>query len=270
MGYCKIIQFGDTTEIYEYENTIKSRPPDRAKAERLANPQSNNAPLKSFDLAKKRSKSLRLQSKAKGIYKRSDASIKRSKNNFFRLCHHNNCLATTIHFVTLTFQHDIPYKTANRYVKEFFRRIQTHKSEISISYISVSELTKKGRFHFHLLVYNLPPETAVSERETRNFQRLFRRGFVDISLASYTSTGIAGYMAKYMAKSITSLSNETTRGYTSSRNIGKFTSAGSNQLSEYSSLIIPSEDIEEIHKTTYNVPYLGTCRYTKIIKKLDK
>jgi len=247
MGYMKIVQFGNITEIYEYDKTIERH------RERHDSP-----------LIKKRRKQARLLKKARGTYERSPESIKKSKQAFFRLCHHNNCLAETIHFVTLTFTYDLSIKEARGHVKRFMERTQKAKPDLSIRYISVPELTKKGRFHFHLLVYDLPPETAERERATRNFQRLFQRGFVDISLATYNSVGIAGYMAKYMAKALVDFKNEAARGYTTSRNIAKITSAGSNTLAGYTDMIVPTEKVANVENREYDVKYLGKCRYTKI------
>jgi hypothetical protein len=286
MGYTKIVQYGNITEIYEYDKNITNRRnPSWAKAERLAHGGSSNKQYETLDIAKKRKKRLRVQSKAKKIYKRSESSIKRSKRNFFRLCHHNNCNADSIHFLTLTFSYDLSFKEASRHVARFMERVRSAQPEVSVDFISVPELTKNGRFHFHLLVYNLLPEVsgypiqirkynrkkrkwdleeATTERFTRNLQRLFQRGYVDIVPASYTSRGIAGYMAKYMGKALSDSRYETTRGYNCSRGIKKIRSAGSNSLTEYAHLIIPEEDVEEISETSYNVPYLGSCRFKKI------
>jgi len=268
MGYRKIVQYGDTIEIYDYDKSINKKGGiNYKKAHELMHGVARiDESQRVLSLAQKRKKQIRIQSRSKGTYQRSKASIRRSKQNFFRLCHHNNCLAETIHFVTLTFIDDIPYKKALAYLKRFMERVQTYKSEIPVSYISVPELTKKGRWHFHLLVYDLPPETAKLERETRNFQRLFQRGYVDISVATYNSMGIAGYMAKYMAKALGDTKNEATRGYSTSRNIEKITSAGGNTLSHYSDMIIPTEKVADIENREYDVPYLGLCRFTKIIK----
>jgi hypothetical protein len=249
MGYTKIVQFGNVTEIYDYE---KNRP--------------DYKPRYVSELTKKRQKQTRLHEKSKGSYSRSKRSIKRSTDNFFRLCHHNNYLADTVHFVTLTFAYDLTYKEASRHVAHWFQRIKKNYPAIPISYISVPEITKKGRFHFHLLVYDLPPETASVERKTRNFQRLFQRGYVDISPATYLSEGIAGYMAKYMAKALTDEKNETTRGYTCSRNIKKIFSASGNTLCGYTDMIIPTTDVVNSEKKVYDVPYLGKCVLTKITK----
>lgn len=269
MGYTKIVQFGDTTEIYEYEKDLKKQTGiDHRKAHRLLNGRSDTKSLPTLSVSKKRTKALYEDAKRKGIYKRSARSVKRSVDNFFRLVHHNNCNASTIHFVTLTFAYDITYKLATREVSEFFSRLREVESPVSISYISVPERTKKGRFHFHLLIYGLPPETASIERKTRNIQRLFRRGYVDVMLAHYTSKGLAGYMAKYMAKSFEDQEYECLRGYNCSRNIKKIRSAGSHSFSLAHDLIIPNEFVVDEENREYNVPYLGTCRYKKIITQI--
>lgn len=247
-GYKRIIQYGDITEIYEYEKPI------------FRNKRPNFQPF-----IKKKIKKVSDKKSEKKSFKRI-RSITRSRKNFFRTVHHNNVNALTIHFVTLTFAYDLEYKYAIRYVTRFFEKVRKkYKTEIPVSYISVPEKTKSGRFHFHLLIYNLPPETASIERTTRNLQRQFNRGYVDVMLASYTSEGIAGYMAKYMAKALEDEHIETTRGYNCSQNIERYKSYGSNSLHEYYSMIYPQAPHKKFEETSYNVPYLGKC-IKKVIK----
>jgi len=252
MGYSRIIQFGNVTELYEYE---KNRPDYK---ERYIS-----------KLSKIRNKKARDERKKKGLYFRSKRHILRSTNNFFRICHHNNTLADTIHFLTLTFAYDLTYKTACRHVARFMERVKKTFPEVPIRYISVVERTKKNRLHFHLLVYNLPTEATSRERETRNFQRLFERGYVDLCFASYTSKGIAGYMAKYMAKALRDEKNETKRAYNCSRGIKKIASQGGNTLHKFLDIIKPT-GIVETKISEYNVPYLGKCIKTSIINKNAK
>jgi len=249
MGYMKIVQYGNITEIYEYEKNL------------LHHPKKNISTI-----ARKRRIASMAYAKSKGTYSRSQRSLKRSQLSFFRLCHHNVYLAQTVHFMTLTFAYDITYSQAVRNVQRFMERIKNTFPQIPLSYISVSELTEKGRYHFHLLVFNLSPQTQKHERKTRNFQRLWQRGYVDICFAPKVTSGIAGYMAKYMAKALGDTRYATKRGYTCSRNIEKITSAGGNTLSHYSDMIIPTEKVADIENREYDVPYLGLCRFTKIIK----
>lgn len=247
MGYTKIVQYGNVVELYEYEKNRSDYKERHISA-----------------LIKKRNRESLALRKKKGLYKRSKKNILRATQSFFRLCHHNNCLADTIHFLTLTYAYDLTYKTACRHVARFMEKVKSRQNGVPIRYISVPELTKKNRYHFHLLVYNLPPQETGSERKTRNLQRLFERGYVDIRFASYTSKGIAGYMAKYMAKALQDEKFETARVYNTSRNIEKIRSKGSNTLGEYLDMIIPTENLEKTEKREYDVPYLGKCLVTKI------
>lgn len=281
-GYTKIVQYGNIIETYEYEKKIHRKPPSAKKAWELAVGRGDNSKLAKLptNLKARRQHSLRQEAKRKSIYARSEASAKRTRTNFFRLCHHNNCLADSIHFLTLTFVYDVTYTQASRHVKRFMEKLRKYNGEVPVNYISVPELTEKGRFHFHLLVYNLSPRLAgepiktkssgsakiTTERKTRNLQVLFERGYVDIVPATYTSRGIAGYMAKYMAKSLADTRYETTRGYNCSRGIKKIYSAGSNSLDKYYTDIIP-EEVVSVEEKCYDVPYLGNCRLTKIITK---
>jgi len=293
MGYQKIVQYGDTTEIYQYERELhRKHTPSTLKAVRLAYGGSNNRriPLVGGDVKKKRKDKAREEAKRRGFYTRSKASIRRCRTNFFRLCHHNVVFSNSVHFVTFTFpeHYEISYTTASRHVRRFMEDIRSIKPEISIRYISVPELTKKGQYHFHVLVFDLPSEVsgspisirrynrskkrwevvgATTERFTRNLQRRFQRGFIDIVPATYTSGGIAGYMAKYMAKSLEDTRYQTTRGYNCSRNIKKVSSQGSNTLSTFNDLLIHTESLDGFEQKQYDVPYLGSCRFTKIVKK---
>jgi len=249
MGYLRIVEYGDIIEAFSYERNISTRPKKAVSQH-----------------ARKRQKQLRELNKSQGLHKRSQRSIKRSKDAFFRLCHHNNCNSSSIHFVTLTFIHDCSITEAGRYVARFFQNVQTYHKEISLRYISVPELTKKGRWHYHLLIYDLPSETAAQERKTRNFQRLFRKGFIDISLATYNSTGIAGYMAKYMAKALGDARYETIRGFNCSRNIKKTSSIGFNSVDEYTAMRIPTDGVVKMDEARYDVKYLGECYHQKLRK----
>ena len=252
MGYFRSVEYGDIIDIYRYDRDISIKPKKSVS-----------------QYKRKRQKQLREHIKATGTYKRSKRSVNRSRQSFFRLCHHNNVHSDTIHFVTLTFAYDVPYKTALRHVAHFFQRIQKTKPEIPLRYISVSEQTKASRYHFHMLLYDLPTQTDTQERTTRNFQRLFGCGFVDIRASSYNSIGIAGYMAKYMAKTLGNAQNASIRGYSSSRNIKKGTTIGFNSVDEYSDMSTPSQGVEQLSETVYDVPYLGKClfrKFSKIIK----
>lgn len=254
MGYTKIVRFGDTIELYEYEKNISS-----------------NRRHKHISSIQRKRRVERIASKA---YVRSDFSIKRAKRNFFRLCHHNNLIADTVTFITLTYADDPVYSDCSRDISLFFKRLKKQYEVVGhkeVSYIGVPELTKKGRYHFHLLVYNLPPELAKGEvfigdsspRASRNIQRCWRKGYVTADLATYTSEGIAGYMAKYMGKSLGDPKSEARRGYNCSRNIEKISNVGSNSFDRHAYIEFDALTGLAINISDYKVPFLGTCTYTK-------
>jgi len=145
MGYSKIVQYGDTTEIYEYSKNLntKNEGIPHLKALRLLKTVPNNEKKRNYKKPPTQQQLFRIQQKAKKYF-RSRRSIARSKLNFFRLCHNNNCKANTIHFLTLTFAYDVEYKKANAIIRQFFRRIRNSYAA-PISYICTPEKTKKGR-----------------------------------------------------------------------------------------------------------------------------
>lgn len=248
MPYTKIVQYGNVTEVYKYEKNLGNhRKPHISR------------------ISKKRARDILRLKKEKGTYQRSNRSIKKSHDNFFRLCHHNNVVADSIFFFTITFGYEVTYKKAGRHVAHYMERIKKTFSKVPVRYISVPERTQKGRFHFHLLVYNLPTEEIKNERSTRNLQRQFQRGFLDIRHAGFTSKGLAGYMSKYMGKALADLKGEAVRGYNCSRNIVKYYKAGSNSLSDYEDIIVPTEGI--VKTSQYDVPFMGRCHYKNITVK---
>ena len=85
--YTKVIQYGDILEVYKYSQPVFPR---------IAGYWDKTGYCSSAEMCFKRSKSsLR--------YIRSDYTKNRALRSFVRLCHHNNLLAKTIHFLTLTY-----------------------------------------------------------------------------------------------------------------------------------------------------------------------
>lgn len=265
MTYTKIVQYGDLTEHYAYQYPLNRtrKPISHLQALRISKDVKPSEKKRNYKKPPTQRQLFAIQQKAKN-YRRSRKSIARSRVNFFRLCHHNNCIASTIHFLTLTFAFDIEYEKANRIIRRFFERIKIHYSA-PLSYISTPEKTKKGRYHFHLLVYNLPAEEQKKERATRYLQRQFEHGYLDLRFAPNNSEKIAGYMAKYMGKALNDSKSRSERGYTCSRNINKVRIFASNTLSSYDELLIPTDPPIEVRE--YEVPYLGRCIKT-LTKKL--
>jgi len=247
MGYTKVTQYGEITQIIHYEKSLPQRrkPPSKLLATRL-----HDKLLKKDVTEHYRKIKPRPPKKVRFI---SDYSIYRTRNSFFMLCHHNNYHASSLGLLTLTFAYDVTYPLALIAQQHFLQSLRKHYGQ-QIEYISVPELTKKNRFHFHLLIYNLPAGAGINERNTRNFQRLYRHGYVHFDFASNRSKRIAGYMAKYMAKSLSDPKTSTWRAYNCSRGIKKITSFGSHTLD------FTTDFATELkQRTVYKTKYLGNA-----------
>lgn len=282
MGYTKIVQYGNVTEIYEYsKNLNKKQQQTHLKAQKLLCKE--HTQTSHISSVKKTRQGNMCTLRAKTETSRSSQSLKKTRTNFFRLCHHNNVNSKSIHFITLTFAYDVSLKEAGSHLRRFMERVQKAQPEVPLRYISVIEQTQEGRYHYHLLVYDLCPEvagypvkskkqayaTSTTERETRNLQVLFRVGYVDIVPATYTSRGIAGYMAKYMAKAHADERLTRKRVFNCSRNTLKIYSKGSNNLTKLTRLFIPTGNLIEDNKLSYNVPYMGVCTRHKLVKIIN-
>jgi hypothetical protein len=68
-------------------------------------------------------------------------------------------------------------------------------------------------------------------------------------------------MAKYMAKYLAHGANQARRAYNCSRGVEKIRSVGSNSLFEELEEYIPDQLAER--KVSFEVPFLGTCKYSK-------
>jgi len=119
MGYTRVVQYGDITQIYQYSREYHYK-------ERYISPTEKKR-KKKRDLLK--------------VKTRTKRSIYRSRLRFFRLCHHNNIYAKTISFCTLTFATNVSQQEAQRAISEFYRRINRKiETTIPISYVSVPEV----------------------------------------------------------------------------------------------------------------------------------
>jgi len=239
-----VIKAGNITEIYEYEKPFLPRP------------------IKPLSKLQKKRAAARREARKKANLPRTKRAANRCYTNFFRLVHHNNSVAHTIHFITLTLASDYDYKTASRFLAHFFERVKKAQNKIPLDYISVPEFTKKGRIHFHLLVYDLSP-CWFNERETRNLQRFWGRGYLDLRPAVQKGAALAGYLAKYMAKSLNHSNSPSWRGYSCSQTIKRLFTYSGNEISDYFYLDLQDSDLHYIAQ--YDTLWLGRGVYKKFV-----
>lgn len=241
MGYARIIQYADIIEYYEYEkNHIPKRPKHLSK------------------IQKDRKKKIQAYRPVRTAY-----SARRAKSNFFKVVSNQLYERGAPCMVTLTFyQEHVRITDGYKFIAEYIRNVKKNKMGEDIAYIAVPEWQKKGRLHYHLLVWGLSKKEAEQERDTRNHQRQFGRGYLDVRIAQDNSPKLASYLAKYMVKGYTDQRLAGNRAYTTSRNVKKPRTQGSNTLSAYEDIFLP-ERIDIVKVSQYNTPYMGRCLVTR-------
>jgi hypothetical protein len=238
-GYKKIVQSGDELEVYVYEKKINVH---RSKRNYSRN---------------KRSAKKEDGSRACVKY-RTKRSIQRARQSFFRLVAANLYQGEKPTFATFTFYESVSLSIAYRALSNFFQSVR--KIYPGLSYIAVPEWQKRGTIHFHALVWGFAPDDVKKERRTRNYQRLWARGYVDLRIAENRNKAIAGYMAKYLVKGLEDSRLANNRAFSCSRNVKRPFAAGSNSMAEHEDLIIPTEK-ELVSCRKYDTMWLGSCSH---------
>jgi len=236
MGYTKIIQYGDLIEVYNYKNNVHQK--------------------------RIRTITRRIRQNDKYARFRSRRSIQRTKENFIRFVHANVSAKGVPTFITFTNYQEVSLSLGYEYLRKCIRNIRKFAPECS--FIAVPEWQKTGRLHFHCLFWGLPKKTTKkgAERKSRLYQRQWARGYVDVRDARNTSFFLSLYLAKYMSKASTDSRLSNQRAYSSSYNVVRPYSAGSNSLSPYLSTFIPNDKIT-IKEYNYETPFLGKCNYSQ-------
>lgn len=274
MGYTKIIQTDNSLEIYSYEKDyIPSKKRSYRKNKRKAKKQDD--------------------SRAAHQYRRQ-SSILRAKQSFFRLVEANIQKDIFPALATFTLYENLTLTEAYEALRTFFYNISGENP--NLSYIAVPEWQKRGTLHFHALVWGFDPKTIFNEvpyyyrkisnrkrfsrfiefctlhgfepkesRGTRNLQRCWGRGFFDILGATNNNRALAGYLTKYLVKGLSDIRLSNNRAYTSSYNIKRPRTYGSNEIDFVMDLVYNEKDrIKDIK--SYKTLYLGQCDYKKTIK----
>jgi len=99
-------------------------------------------------------------------------------------------------FLTLTFaEHITDVTQANYEWKKFIKRLNYYlgDKQAYIKYSVVVEFTKKGRVHYHAILYNLPYIKA------KDIEKVWGQGFIKINRIDRVDNAGA-YVTKYMTK----------------------------------------------------------------------
>jgi len=237
--YLKIIQTDTEYEIYRYENPPF---PKRSGTRRVVKKGLHYTPRRTF------------------------ANTRRARKNFLRLVRANLTAEERPAFLTLTMRDIVSVDISYLCLKGFFRSLRSFLGK-DFRYIAVPEFQKRGAVHFHILVWGLPQEIIKHERRNRILQNCWSLGYVDI-IETDGSPKLAGYLGKYMSKSMLHDDIGFSKAYSSSRNVLRPMSFSSDTMVALPDSFWSDGNII-LTEREFEVPFMGACHYQKIVKRND-
>ncbi|MGT2750542.1 rolling circle replication-associated protein [Streptococcus orisasini] len=194
----RIIQTSSYIEVWEYEKPIKYGFSKKDK------------PMYKKNESDERSR-----------YKRLAKTRQNARHELMRLIDTNYCEKMT-KFLTITTKENIQSRQEfNLLFDKFMKRLNYHafKSKKKLlKYVAVLEKQKRGAYHAHILLFNLPYIPY------KKLQKIWTLGSVWINLVDIDSKDNRGrYITKYMEKGITQeiLEHKGKKSYYSSKNLTK-------------------------------------------------
>jgi len=263
MGYIKVRIFGDTAQVYEYEKSLPIRRKSR---------------------------------KANSYTKRDRKNVARSADSFRRAKRAFQCLVRANirgdeppTLLTFTMHQKLPYSASSVIFTRFIKRLRRRAGE-SFRHIAVPEFQERGAVHWHVLLWGLPveygcvgyfrfrrgkkvfvetcPPERQCERKTRRFARVWLRGFTD-AIATDGSPKLAGYLSKYMSKSMLDIRLGGKRAYYTSHNVVRPLSFSSGTLPREAAVSlalyhagVKSVDNSPLQEREFGTEWLGNCNYS--------
>ena len=229
--YEKIVQSGDLIEVYQYEHAPIPKKPTVKRSKRYKK------------------------------YK-SDRHIARAVFNFRRKARATVQLGIP-HMLTLTMGDIVDLATANKLYTQFGVRLRKLYGK-DVAWIAVPEFQKRGAVHYHALIWNLPHDIHITERDTRGIQNLWGYGYVDV-IATDGSPKLSGYLAKYMSKAMHDSRLFGKKAYSCSRNTLSSVSNNSQAsvafLKEEFGIDTPDSTLHPSREREYDTKWLGKARY---------
>jgi len=232
MGYTKLIQSGRIVEFYEFS--------------------SDYIPLRA-STRKKRSRAVRIKKDSR----RSD-NLARLRRTFVRIVQSNLIGDECPLFFTFTMLSVCSTVLAYECFSAFSGRIRRIFGT-GFKYIAVPEFQKRGAVHFHALYWGLPKGTIENERNTRTIQRIWGYGYVDC-FSTDGNGAIAGYMAKYMSKSLSDKRLLGKKAYTCSRNMLRPVQVSFAISASVLSKIVGVDNFP-LQEKNFPTQWLGSCNY---------
>ena len=227
--YKKAIVSGHVIEIYQYEKPVYS----------------------DYELNKIRQHEGRRQEASEdNKQKNREKCSNRAARTVRRLVNSN--IAINSKFLTLTFaDHVTDLKKANYEFKKFKQRFEYYLG-VRIKYLCVPEFTKKGRIHYHVVLFNLPFV------KNKTLQSIWSNGFIKINKID-NCDNVGAYVSKYMTKDNEQMIEE--KSYFTSRNLEKPLEIVNEKEIEILADSLSPTDV--VYLTSFVNDYLGLVNYTQ-------
>ena len=227
--YKKAIVSGHVIEIYQYEKPVYS----------------------DYELNKIRQHEGRRQEASEdNKQKNREKCSNRAARTVRRLVNSN--IAINSKFLTLTFaDHVTDLKKANYEFKKFKQRF-VYYLWVRIKYLCVPEFTKKGRIHYHVVLFNLPFV------KNKTLQSIWSNGFIKINKID-NCDNVGAYVSKYMTKDNEQMIEE--KSYFTSRNLEKPLEIVNEKEIEILADSLSPTDV--VYLNSFVNDYLGLVNYTQ-------
>jgi len=236
VGYTKLIKSGNLLEIYQYEQAPKVSSAPRRK----------RTPEAADSGGRSRSAQWRI------------GNAVRAKRRFVRLVRANINGSSKPAFITLT-MHAITTLPEASICFTSFARLLSKTYGSSLRYIAVPEFQKRGAVHFHCLIWGIPESVIHEERDKRYIQNLWGYGYVD-GILTDGSDKLAGYLAKYMQKSMSDERIGGKRGYYANSAVLRPVSFKTAIIADHTKLVWGVDKVL-VHESSFMTDWLGAGRY---------
>lgn len=195
--------------------------------------------------------------------------IRNCKKNFLRLVRANLVRVSPPALVTLTLYDITTIGLARKRLGYFFQLLLLVLPDVV--QISVPEFQRRGAVHFHCLVWGIPDNWIVNEKESRRIQNIWGWGYVDI-VKTNGNEALANYLGKYMQKGMHDTRLLGKKAYSCSSSVHRPASFNSESSPVGLDYVLTSVDnlLDPIVHYEYDTEYLGRGSYKSFVLPIKK
>lgn len=233
----KVVRSGDVYEIYQYENPVFSGYESKGGRHHQSD---------TLDEVKEINR--------EKVLSRAQKDIRRIVNSNF------NQWGQISKFLTLTFKEDVrELDQANYEFKKFKQRLE-YEYKIKLKYTLVPEFTKKGRAHFHTVIYNMPyiPHKRLMD--------IWGNGGLNIKKIDHVDN-VGAYICKYLTKD-TAENLKGKKCYSNSRGLKKpLEITNEKEVAKCVQHLTTSKNVKVKFQTEFQNDYTGKIKYMQCIEE---